>query len=139
VDGSAGTFTATVVDRFVVAGGSVEPVPLVTRVEVDAEGQAVVYVEGDIDLATANALREALVKALEKSATVVVDVGGAGFIDSTGLNAFVRGHREAEQAGGSLRLRRPSPMLRRLLEITALESVLLIDDDAPPPPAPEMV
>ena len=116
-----------------------EPAPLVTRVEVDAEGQAVVYVEGDIDLATANALREALVKALEKSATVVVDVGGAGFIDSTGLNAFVRGHREAEQAGGSLRLRRPSPMLRRLLEITALESVLLIDDHAPPPPTPEIV
>lgn len=137
VDGSAGIFTGTVMpDRFAVAGGSVEPVPLVTRVEVDAESQAVVYVEGDIDLATAHALREALVKALEKSATVVVDVGGAGFIDSTGLNAFVRGHREAERAGGSLRLRRPSPMLRRLLEITALESVLLIDDDAPPPPPP---
>ena len=116
-----------------------EPVPLVTRVEVDVEGQAIVYVEGDIDLATANSLREALVIALEKSPTVVVDLGGAGFIDSTGLNAFVRGHGEAEQRGGSLRLRRPSRMLRRLLEITALESVLLIDDDAPPPPAPEMV
>jgi stage II sporulation protein AA (anti-sigma F factor antagonist) len=115
-----------------------EPVSLVTRVEVDAEGQALVYAEGDIDLATSNVLREALAAALEKSATVVVDVGAVGFIDSSGLNAFVLGHREAEQAGGSLRLRRPSPMLRRLLEITALESILVIDNDTPPPPAPEV-
>jgi anti-anti-sigma factor len=115
-----------------------EPVSLVTRVEVDAEGQAVVYAEGDIDLATSTALRKALIEALDKSARVVVDVGAVAFIDSSGLNAFVWGHREAEQAGGSLRLRRPSPMLRRLLEITALESLLLIDDHAPAPPAPEI-
>lgn len=115
-----------------------EPMSLVTRVEVDAEGQAVVYAEGDIDLATSNALREALVEALEKSARVVVDVGAVPFIDSSGLNAFVWGHREAEQAGGSLRLRRPSPMLRRLLEITALESLLLIDNHVSTPPAPEI-
>ena len=104
--------------------------------ELDADGQALVYAEGDIDLATANALREALVQALEKSATVVVDVGAVGFMDSSGLNAFVWGHREAQQAGGSLRLRRPSPIMRRLLKITALE--VLIDNDAPPPTAPEM-
>ena len=114
-----------------------EPVPLVTRLEVDAEGQALVYVEGDIDLATSNTLREALAEALEKSATVVVDLGAVGFIDSSGLKELVFGNREAERAGGSLRLRRPSRMLLRLLEITALDSVLLIDNEAPPPTAAE--
>jgi anti-sigma B factor antagonist len=116
-----------------------EPVPLVTRLEVDAEGRALVYVEGEIDLATSDALREALIEALEKSATVVVDVGAVGFIDSSGMRELVFGHRDAEQAGGSLRLRRPSPMLQRLLAITALDSVLLIDNEATHPPAPETV
>lgn len=106
--------------------------------EVDAEGQALVYADGDIDLTTADALRDALVEALEKSAIVVVDVGAVGFIDSSGLNAIVWGHREAQQAGGSLHLRRASPILQRLLDITDLK-VLLIGNGAPPPPAPEMV
>lgn len=114
-----------------------EPVPLVTRLEVDAQGHALVYVEGDIDLATSNTLREALVEALEKSATTVVDLAAVGFIDSSGLKELVFGHRDAERAGGSLRLRRPSRMLRRLLEISALDSVLLIDNDAPSPTAAE--
>ena len=114
-----------------------EPQSLTTHVEVDSEGQILVYAEGDIDLVTSDALRQALVEALEKSAAVVVDVSEVGFIDSSGLNAFVWGHREAEQAGGSLRLRRASPMLRRLLKITDLDS-LLLDDDALPPPDSEI-
>jgi len=108
-----------------------EPATLATRVEVSADGQAVLLAEGDIDLATAGILRDALARALDDSVSIVVDVGGVGFIDSSGLNALVWGHWQAQKAGGSLRLRRPSPMLCRLLEITALNSLLLVDDDAP--------
>jgi anti-sigma B factor antagonist len=106
-----------------------EPATLAIRMERSSDGRALVLAEGDIDLATAGILRDALARALEDSALLVVDVGGVGFIDSSGLNALVWGHWEAEKVGGSLRLRRPSPMLCRLLEITALNSLLLIDDD----------
>jgi anti-anti-sigma factor len=97
--------------------------------EAAADGSALLVAEGDIDLATAGILRDALARALEDSASLVVDVGGVGFIDSSGLNALVWGHWEAQKSGGSLRLRRPSPMLCRLMEITALDSLLLTDDD----------
>lgn len=108
-----------------------EAVPLETRMEMGADGRALLVAEGDIDLASAGDLRDALAQALEKSDSVVVDVGGVGFIDSSGLSVLVRGHREAQESGGSLSLRSPSPMLRRLLDITALASLLLIDDADP--------
>lgn len=102
--------------------------------EIDTKGHAVLYANGDIDVATSPSLHEALARALEESDSVVLDVGGVHFVDSSGLSAFVWGQRSAQQAGGSLRIRRPSPMLRRLLKVTALDSLLLIDDEAFPPP-----
>lgn len=104
---------------------------LVTHMHTEPDGQVVVVAEGDIDLATAPILREALACALEKTASVIVDLGDVGFVDSSGLNAFVWGHQQAQKSGGSLRLRHPSPMLCRLLGITALDSLLLIDDGVP--------
>lgn len=108
-----------------------ESASLVTRTETEPDGRTIVRAEGDIDLTTASILREALARALEKPVSVVVDVGDVGFIDSSGLNAFVLGHQQAQSSGHSLRLRRPSPMLCRLLEITALDAILLIDSDDP--------
>lgn len=108
-----------------------ESATLATRIEVAPDGRALVSAEGDIDLATAGILRDALARALENSASLVVDLGSVGFIDSSGLNALVWGHWQAQKEGGELRLRRPSPMLRRLMEITALDSLLLVDDDGP--------
>lgn len=104
-----------------------ESASLLTRTETGADGRTIVLAEGDIDLATADILREALARALETTGSVVVDVGDVGFIDSSGLTALVWGHQQTQSSGGSFRLRRPSPMLCRLLEITALDSVLLID------------
>lgn len=107
-----------------------ESASLATRMETEADGRVVIFAAGDIDLATAGMLREALERALANSDSVVVDVGDVGFIDSSGLNALVWGHQLAQTSGGSLQLRRPSPMLCRLLEITALDSLLVIDDVA---------
>ena len=108
-----------------------ESASLVTRTETGPDGRTIVLAEGDIGLATAGILREALASALENPVSVVVDVGDVGFIDSSGLNALVWGHQQAQNSGGSLRLRSPSPMLCRLLEITALDSILLIDSGHP--------
>ena len=108
-----------------------ESTSLVTRTETGPDGRTIIIAQGDIDLATAGTLRNALARALENPVSVVVDVGDIGFIDSSGLNAFVWGHQQAQKTGGSLRLRRPSPMLCRLLEITALDSMLLVDSGDP--------
>lgn len=99
------------------------------------EGAAVVTVTGEVDLSSAQHLQDEVRAALERSRTVVVDVAGMSFIDSSGLNALVHAHRGAEEAGGELRVRRPTPMFRKLLHITRLETVLVVDEE-PEPPSP---
>jgi anti-anti-sigma factor len=108
-----------------------ESASLITRTETGTDGRAIIVAEGDIDLTTVEILRKALDGAIDDHRSVVLDVGDVGFIDSSGLNVFAWGHQRAHAAGGSLRLRRPSPMLRRLLEITAMDSILLVDGDVP--------
>jgi len=115
----------------------VEPVRLTTRVDT-VDGSAVLQVAVDVDLESAAQLREAMEDALGISSRLIVDVGAMTFIDSSGLSALVHAHRLAKDAGGSLVVRSPSPMLRRLLTITRLETVLAIDDgEADPSPARE--
>jgi anti-anti-sigma factor len=93
------------------------------------DGVAVVSVEGEVDLVTSEQLRGALLDALEESGRVTVDLTGLTFIDSSGLSALVDAHRRARDAGGVLILRNPTPMLRRLLDITRLESLLVVEPD----------
>jgi anti-sigma B factor antagonist len=105
----------------------VEAVSLVTRTDV-VDGSAVVSVTGDVDLMSAPHLREAMEEALGRSPHLIVDVAEMTFIDSSGLSALVHAHRQAADAGGSMTVRRPSPTLKRLLSITHLETVLVVDD-----------
>lgn len=105
------------------------PANLATGIEV-VEGDPVVSVVGDVDLVTAGVLRQALAEALEVSPRLVVDVGRVTFIDSSGLSALADAHRKACDEGGAVRLRSPSPMLKRLLEITRLDTLLLTVDEA---------
>jgi anti-sigma B factor antagonist len=110
------------------------PAALATRVEANSDGCTLLTVSGDIDLASAGVLRDAMARALEDAASLIVDVGGVGFIDSSGLTALVWGHWEAQKAGGSFSLRRPSAMLRRLMEVTSLDTLLAVDEHAPRDP-----
>jgi anti-sigma B factor antagonist len=105
----------------------VGPANLATRTEV-VDGDPVVFVTGEVDLVTVTDLRRVLADALEVSPQLVVDVGGVTFIDSTGLSALAVAHRRARDAAGSLILRHPSPMLKRLLEITHLDTQLTVDE-----------
>jgi anti-sigma B factor antagonist len=104
-----------------------EPLALTTHLET-ADGSALLRVGGDVDLASSDALRQALATAFETATNVTVDVADVSFIDSSGLSALVWGHEQAKTVGGSFQIRRPSALLRRLLQITRLETVLAVAD-----------
>jgi anti-sigma B factor antagonist len=108
-------------------GALVGPIEMVTSMD-EHDGKVVVSVGGDVDLVTSQRLRRVLEDAVQVNPQVEVDLTGLTFIDSSGLSALVEGHRAARDAGGVVVLRNPTPMLRRLLDITRLDSLLVVDD-----------
>jgi anti-sigma B factor antagonist len=63
----------------------------------------VLDLEGEIDMATATDLKQALLRSIADGARrILVDATKVTFIDSTGLYALVAGHCELRRLGGSL-------------------------------------
>jgi anti-sigma B factor antagonist len=90
-----------------------------------AQGAAVVRVDTRLTMVNAAELRSAVDQALDAGrTTVVVDLAGCEFMDSSGLGAIIGGLKVARQAGGDLRIARLTPQVRTVLELTNLDRVL---------------
>ncbi|MFI6338892.1 STAS domain-containing protein [Streptomyces sp. NPDC050535] len=84
------------------------------------------FVAGEIDLVTAPLLLTAVNTCARRPVQYVdVDVSGIRFCDVTGLNVFLESARVSAARGCRLRLRRPAPQLRRLLDLTSTTAVLV--------------
>jgi anti-sigma B factor antagonist len=80
-------------------------------------------VRGELDMSTAPDLESSLDPALADSgASVMLDLSECEFIDSTGIALIVRAWQQLKQAGGRLVLCSHNLQVRRLLEITGVES-----------------
>jgi anti-sigma B factor antagonist len=87
---------------------------------------ALVSVSGEIDLYTAERVRNGIDEADAVGAdTVVLDLSGSSFIDSTALGVLVQETKRLEGRGHSLVLVTNDPRTRRVLEVTGLDRVLL--------------
>jgi anti-sigma B factor antagonist len=93
--------------------------------------RTIMSVGGEIDLYTAPRLHGELVAILSGDAPVqvVVDMSGVEFCDSTGMNVLLAAHRRAREQGGDLELAAPRPAIRKILQVTGLESVFTVLDD----------
>ena len=91
-------------------------------VEVASQGDEVVLVlVGELDPHTAPILRSSVDDAVsDATTTLVLDVAGLQFIDSSGLRVIISAHKTMDERGGRLVLRAPTDNTRRLLEITGL-------------------
>jgi anti-sigma B factor antagonist len=85
---------------------------------------AIVRVRGDVDIASAPKLREALLEVLaETPAThLVVDLSDVEFIDSTGIGVVVGAHKRVTANGGRLTAVVVTPAVHRVLRTTGLLS-----------------
>jgi len=104
------------------------------RVSSRSQGDHIVLaLAGEIDLYTAPRLQSELTSALSasKQAQIVVDMSAVEFCDSTGMNVLLAAHRAATERGGELTLAAPRPSVRKILEVTGLQSVFTIHDDLP--------
>jgi anti-sigma B factor antagonist len=88
-------------------------------------------VHGEIDLYTVPRLERELTSVLAGGDPVrlVVDLSGVDFCDSTGVNVLLAAHRQAREKGGDLELAAPRPAVRKILQVTGLETVFTVTDN----------
>jgi anti-anti-sigma factor len=92
--------------------------PDLLRVTAEPVGDArLIRAVGEIDLVTVDALRRELDGAREEVATVVLDLSGVTFIDSTGLHLLLEASRNSA-AGDWAFVVRPSVVVQRLIEVS---------------------
>ncbi len=94
-------------------------------------GRTIMSLGGEIDLYTAPRLHGELVAVLsgDMPVQVVVDMSGVEFCDSTGMNVLLAAHRRAREQGGDLELAAPRPAVKKILQVTGLESVFTVLED----------
>ena len=94
----------------------------ITSAEGPAEHAWLITVDGELDLSTADQLRDAGAAALESAGLtlLIIDLGGLDFIDSTGIGALVAIHNDATERGVELRLDDVPDVALRVLSITGL-------------------
>lgn len=86
------------------------------------DGYAVVELHGELDISSASGLREQLFDILAgQAASLILDLSGLSFIDSTGISVLVAAERRAHELGGSLSLVGPQKIVARVLHITSLD------------------
>jgi anti-anti-sigma factor len=83
-----------------------------------------ITVEGDIDLDTAPGLAGRLEEGREQAAAkglpLCLDLGGVGFMDSSGLRTLLELQESCDGSGVAFSLRSPSPAVVRLLEVAGV-------------------
>lgn len=94
--------------------------------------EAVVSLEGELDLAQADELSALLARAIETAParSVVVDMTAVAFIDSTVMRVLLRAHRQAGAAGGTMVLRGLQGHPRKMIELAGLHLSLDIERPA---------
>jgi anti-sigma B factor antagonist len=87
----------------------------------------VVTVGGELDVATAPALRGELDRISAEGATdTVVDLLAVSFVDSVGLGILVEASKRMKARGGALRIVCDDRRIARIIEVTGLDRVLRI-------------
>jgi anti-anti-sigma factor len=102
--------------------GSQEPAPL----EISVRPGPVVTIAGEIDIQSSPDLRDQLLRVLRQhGARLALDLAGVTFIDCVGINVLLAARRRALLEGGSMRVLRASPHVRRVIALTRLDRELL--------------
>lgn len=91
------------------------------------ETSMILLVEGEIDLSTSPALREAVLEVFaEDSRRVLISLRGVNHIDSSGMATLVEGLQRAHRTGGRLVLTELDEHVRDLFRMTHLDEVFEI-------------
>jgi anti-sigma B factor antagonist len=98
------------------------PLQLELSCVTDGDGNQIVSVTGELDIATAEQAYAYISDVIDAWPTPVsVDLSGLTFCDASGLGALARTARHARQAGRQLKLTKARPSLLKIMRITGLD------------------
>ena len=91
------------------------------------KARAVLAIRGEVDRVNAPELAAILGAVTERHPSVVLDLAELGLINGWGLGVLAAAASRHRRAGGTLTLRSPSAMILRLLDITGVSEVVLVE------------
>jgi anti-anti-sigma factor len=97
---------------------------------VKSDDSVAVVIAGEIDLDSRQVLDDAISRLEADPVDLVLDLGGVTFVDSQGVNLLVHVRQVLDEAGASLTLLRPSPAVRKVLELTGVDTYVDIVEEA---------
>jgi anti-sigma B factor antagonist len=99
-----------------------DPLQLELSCQTDGDGNQIVSVAGELDIATADQAYAYISNVIDAwPLAVSVDLSGLTFCDAAGLGVLARIARHARQAGRQLRLTAARPSLLKIMRITGLD------------------
>lgn len=93
----------------------------------EGAGETVALVKGEIDIATCERLRDAIEPHLGPGQRVVLDLSAVHFMDSSCLRVLLMARTTLTADGGSLILRNPSDVARRVLSLSGMTELFDIE------------
>ena len=91
---------------------------------VQSDGEVVISIAGEADLASVEQLRDAIEPHLAPRQTIALDLSRLTFLDSSFLGVLVQARGELGDRGGTLLLRNPSETALRVLTLTNLTDLV---------------
>ncbi|MFB1051767.1 anti-sigma factor antagonist [Paraliobacillus sp. JSM ZJ581] len=83
---------------------------------------------GEIDAYTAPSLKEQLLPLTKRTGMeILVDLEKVNYMDSTGLGVFISALKSSKEHNSKLKLVQLQDRVRRLFEITSLDSIITIE------------
>lgn len=96
----------------------------------ESENLWMMNLAGEIDIYTANKLKESLTKVLnEKSESVKIDCEELDYIDSTGLGVLIGTLKRLKQDDKNIIIYKAKPNILKLLNITGLNKIFIVEGE----------
>lgn len=89
------------------------------------DGSAVLAIVGEIDMATAPLLHEAVQEARALGVPIVLDMSNVTFMDSAGLHVLLDEDRALGDEALRVRVRNPSGAVQQILDIAGVTNLLV--------------
>lgn len=89
-----------------------------------------VLLSGEIDHHSAVSMRECIDSAVKTISpdTLVLDFGAVSFMDSSGVGLVMGRYKLIDYMGGTLRIRNASQRIEKILKLSGIEKIAVMDD-----------